>query len=65
MSPRDPLIRQLARRLLATTQRLHRPPYFVWKGWTPVDKAYWQQFGVRPIEEDASTVVRLIDRLMP
>lgn len=65
VSPRDPLIRQLARRLLATTQRLHRPPYFVWKGWTPVDKAYWQQFGVRPIEEDASTVVRLIDRLMP
>lgn len=67
VSPRDPLIRQLARRLLAASpsQRLHRPPYFVWKGWTPVDKAYWQQFGVRPIEEDASTVVRLIDRLMP
>jgi CHAT domain-containing protein/SIR2-like protein len=64
VSPRDPLIRRLARRLLATQQRLHRPPYFVWKGWSSVDKAYWQQFGVRPIEEDASTVVRLIDRLM-
>jgi hypothetical protein len=64
VSPRDPLVRQLARRLLATSQRLHRPPYFVWKGWSLVDKAYWQQYGVRPIEEDASTVVRLIDRLM-
>lgn len=64
VSPRDPLLRLLARRLLATNQRLHRPPYFVWKGWSPVDRAYWQQFGVRPIEEDASTVVRLIDRLM-
>ena len=64
VSPRDPLIRQLARRQLATSQRLHRPPYFVWKGWSAVDKAYWQQFGVRAIEEDASTVVRLVDQLM-
>ena len=64
VSPRDPLIRSLARRLLATQQRLHRPPYFVWKGWSSVDRAYWQQFGVRPIEEDASTVVRLIDQVM-
>lgn len=64
VSPRDPLIRQLSRQLLATEQRLHRPPYFVWKGWTAVDRAYWQRFGVRPIDEDASTVVRLISRAM-
>ena len=65
VSPRDPLIRQLSRRLLATEQRLHLPPYFVWKGWSSVDRAYWRQYGVRPLEEDPSTVVRLISQLMP
>ncbi len=58
-SPRDPLVRRFVNQLLPRgPTRNQGPIFFVHRGPTPVDDAYWRRFEVRWIDERPDLVVQ-------
>jgi hypothetical protein len=62
VNPRDPLTHCLGKRLLErkSKRRKQGPTYFIWQKPTAADKAYWEDFDVRWIEDEFERLLPLL-----
>jgi hypothetical protein len=64
VSPRDPLVHALARKILeTTTRRTHGPTFWVYRQPSEVDKAYWSRYAVEWIHHPTDQVIDALSDL--